>query len=68
MLSSRIRRFGAAYLAPALDTGSADSRERGENLIDGIPRLVIAVWPQVPVCVERLHGWLVAKALLDGLD
>ena len=42
-------------LQPASLT-SAESRERDENLIDGVPRLVVAVWPQVPVCVERLHG------------
>ena len=40
----------------------------GEDTVDGIAGLVLAVRPEVALGVEGLHGGLVAQATLDGLD
>ncbi len=48
-------------------TRTALASDAGEDTIDGIARLVLAVRPEMAVGVEGLHRRLVAEAALDGL-
>lgn len=68
----RYWRTAIGYLSNTLfcrDLGQlVGTSERREHAVNGIAGLVVAIRPEVPVRVERLHRRLVAKAALDRLD
>ena len=64
-------RTAIGYLSSTLfcrDLGQlVGTSERREHVVNGIAGLVVAIRPEVPVRVQRLHRRLVAKAALDRL-